>query len=91
MDDKKRVKVYVEMEGIGDHPSELITCDFTKDTFDLVLKELDGENSLRRLWVNDLHCAIDPEKSKITIKPDKIIISLFKEVESTWFKLRKSA
>ena len=55
-----------------------------------MLKNLDGDNSLRRLYVDDLHCGIDPDKSKITVKPNKIIVSLLKEVESTWYRLRKS-
>merc|ERR1711977_29124 len=90
MDDKKKVKVYVEIDGIGEYKDQ-ITCDFTKDTFDLVIKEIDGENTLRRLWVDDLHCAIEPEASKIMVKPNKIIVSLMKDVESTWYKLRKSS
>jgi len=89
MDDKAKVKVYVEIEGIGEHKDN-ISCEFTKDTFDLVIKELDGPNTLRRLWVDDLHCAIDPDTSKIMVKPNKIIVALKKEVESTWYKLRKS-
>merc|ERR1712070_340957 len=64
MDDGKKVKVYIEIEGIGEH-KEKISCSFTKDTFDLVIKELDGPDSLRRLFVDDLHCAIDADASKI--------------------------
>jgi len=36
-DDKKKVKVYVEIEGVGTF-KEHIGCEFTKDTFDLVIK-----------------------------------------------------
>merc|ERR1711907_381746 len=86
LDDKKKVKIYLEIEGIG-ASEEKVSCEFSKDTFDLVIK--DDELSLRRLWVDDLHCPIGPDKSKFTVKPNKIIVSLHKEVESTWYKLRK--
>lgn len=88
-DEKKKVKVYIEIAGVGEHKDN-ITCDFTKDTFDLVIKGMDGENALRRLYVDDLHCAIDPDASKLLVKPDKLVIALKKEVESTWYRLRKS-
>ena len=86
--------MYIEIEGIGAHgeaAEDNITCEFDKDKFDLVIKNLDGENSLRRLLVDDLHCPIEPEKSKILVKENKIVVSLLKEIESTWYRLRKSS
>jgi hypothetical protein len=47
--------------------------------------------SIRRLLVDDLHCPIDPEASKILIKDNKIVVALKKEIESTWYRLRKGA
>ena len=88
LDEKKKVKVYIEIEGIGEIESK-VSCDFQKDTFNLYIH--DDESSGRRLFVDDLHCPIDPEKSKFTVKANKIIVSLHKEIESTWYRLRKGA
>jgi len=132
-DDKKRVKVYIEMEGIGEHKASLlqykknfpiccccshvasafpsidwkpnetvpspdhlgsqdnIECTFDTHKFDLVIKGLEEEGSITRLLVDDLHCPIEPEKSKILVKDNKIVVSLFKEIESTWYRLRKGS
>ena len=86
MDDTKKVKVYIEIEGIGAIAGQ-VSCEFEREALDLVIQ--DDETSQRRLCVDDLQCPIDPAKSKITVKPNKIIVSLHKEVVSTWYKLRK--
>ena len=33
--------------------------------------------SIRRLLVDDLHCPIDPEASKIMVKDNKVVVALF--------------
>ena len=68
-----------------------IECTFDTHKFDLVIKGLEEEGSITRLLVDDLHCPIEPEKSKILVKDNKIVVSLFKEIESTWYRLRKGA
>eukprot|EP00656_Telonema_subtile_P055152 TRINITY_DN8454_c0_g2_i1.p1 TRINITY_DN8454_c0_g2~~TRINITY_DN8454_c0_g2_i1.p1 ORF type:complete len:172 (-),score=61.73 TRINITY_DN8454_c0_g2_i1:86-601(-) len=86
MDDGQKVKVYVEMEGIGACKHN-INCVFDFSEFDLTISDFNGQDF--RLLVDDLQCPIVPEKSKIMVKPNKIVVVLYKEVRSTWYKLRK--
>lgn len=88
LDDGKKVKVYIELEGIG-QVKDKVSCEFTSDTFDLVIH--DDDSSVRSLKVDDLEHPINTYFSKFTVKSNKIIISLHKEVESPWLRLRRSA
>ena len=88
LDEKKKVKVYVEIEGIG-ALEEKISCDFGTDSFELVIA--DTESTKRCLSVDDLSRPIDPDRSKMTVKPNKIVLSLHKDTETTWYNLRKSS
>ena len=86
LDEKKKVKIYVEIDGIGELEDK-IKCDFNKDGFCLVIE--DAESAVRKLAVDNLSNEIEPEKSKVTVKPNKIVISLHKEVVKTWYSLKK--
>jgi len=69
------LSVYVDLDGVGsvkDH----VTCDFTRDTFDLQVKGLNGNNY--RLLQDNLDKDIVPEKSKILVKADKVVVKLAK-------------
>jgi len=87
LDDGKKVKLYIELENIG-ALEDRISCTFDVGGFNLVIK--DDESSRRQLAVDNLSNPIIPEKSKITVKPNKIIVTLFKEVEKTWYSLKKT-
>jgi len=58
-------------------PKENITCDFTKSSFDLKIHDNDS-NSNYRLVKDNLDKDIVPEKSKLLIKKNKLIIKLAK-------------
>jgi calcyclin binding protein len=70
------VTVYVPLPSVGELDKELISCDFTSGSFDLVVKDLKGKSF--RLFKDSLSHSIDPEKSKYSVKADKIIVKLAK-------------
>jgi calcyclin binding protein len=71
------VSVYLMsgLDGIGE-VKEGVTCNFTSSSFDLKIVGLDGKNY--RLSKTNLDKEIDPEKSKIVVKKDKVTIKLKK-------------
>jgi calcyclin binding protein len=70
------VSVYVNLNGVGSIARDSIVCDFTSSSFDLIVKDLNGKSY--RLVKDHLEKDIDPEKSKIIVKSDKIIVKLAK-------------
>ncbi len=73
---EKFVTLYVPLPGVGDIPKDQIKCDFEKATFDLIVNDLNGKSY--RLKKDNLEHDIVPDKSKIIIKADKVIIKLAK-------------
>ena len=88
LDEKKKVKIYIEIDGIGELQDK-VSCEFEVEGFTLLIQ--DEEMAVRKLCVDDLNNPVVPEKSKFTVKPNKIIVSLHKEAERTWYKLKKGA
>jgi len=88
LDEKKKVKIYIEIEGIGALEDQ-ISCDFGSESFKLTIQ--DQDDSIRVLNVEDLSRPIDAAKSKLTLKPNKIVISLHKDTQTTWYSLKKSS
>merc|ERR1711990_809908 len=75
LDDDKKVKVYIEMDEAAEMKHRVsYTIEGTK--FDLILRI--DEGSFHRLKVTDLRHEIDPMKSKVIVKPNKIVLSLHK-------------
>jgi calcyclin binding protein len=70
------VTVYVDLPRVGSIARDLVTCDFTSSSFDMIVKDLNGKSY--RLWKENLEKDIDTEKSKIIVKADKIVIKLAK-------------
>lgn len=70
------VSVYVPLPSVGSVPRDNITCDFTPNSFDLIVKDLNGKSY--RLFKDNLEKDIEPEKSKYIVKADKIVIKLAK-------------
>jgi calcyclin binding protein len=70
------VTLYVDLPRVGSIPRENIETQFTKQSFDLVVKDLDGKNY--RLYKDSLEKDIDAEKCKIIVKADKILVKLAK-------------
>jgi calcyclin binding protein len=70
------VSVYVNLNGVGSIARDSIICDFTSSSFDLIVKDLNGKSY--RLVKDHLEKDIDPDKSKIIVKADKIVVKLAK-------------
>jgi calcyclin binding protein len=70
------VSVYVNLNGVGSIARDSIKCDFTSSSFDLIVKDLNGKSY--RLVKDHLEKDIDPGKSKIIVKADKIVVKLAK-------------
>mmetsp|Transcript_27697 Transcript_27697/g.55448 ORF Transcript_27697/g.55448 Transcript_27697/m.55448 type:complete len:280 (-) Transcript_27697:94-933(-) len=71
--------LYLPLVGVGAHKKsnvDAVTCKFTKHSFDFVALGLDGKNY--RLFKDNLEKDIVPEKCKIIVKTDKVIIKLAK-------------
>lgn len=74
--ESKFVTVYVPLPHVGSIPKDHISCEFTKDSFDLIVNDLQGKSY--RLFKDSLEKDIDPDKSKKIVKSDKIVIKLHK-------------
>jgi len=70
------VTLYVPLPGVGSIPKDQVQCDFAKDSFDLIIKDLNGKSY--RLKKDKLEHDIVPEKSKVVIKADKVLVKLAK-------------
>jgi calcyclin binding protein len=85
---KEKVNVYIMsgIDGVGNLPKEKIVCDFTKSSFDFKIFNLDGKNF--RLFKDNLEKEIDPTKSFLRIKKNRVTICLYKkEKNETWMNL----
>jgi len=73
----KFVTVYVSgLIGVGSIPKENVQCHFDEEEFDLTVVGLNGEDF--RLCVTNLDKKINPKKSKIKIKADRVNVMLKK-------------
>lgn len=83
--DKPLVTIYVDILNVGTIPIEnreqQISCDFTVDSFDLRVEDLNGKNY--RLVQDNLDKDIEPSKCKYVVKANKIVIKLHKAVDTT--------
>ena len=73
--DSPVVTVYVDLSGVGS-VKDNVSCDFTKSSFDLQVLGLDGKNY--RLLKDNLDKDIVPEKSRIIVKKNKVVVKLQK-------------
>jgi len=71
------VTLYIDLPGVGGIDKNNITCHFTKDSFDLIVKDLRGKSY--RLFKDNLEHDIVPESSKKVVKADKILVKLAKK------------
>lgn len=71
------VSIYIALPNVGSIPRENITCEFSPSSFDLIVRDLGGKSY--RLVNDNLENDIVPEKSKILVKADKIVIKLGKK------------
>lgn len=71
------VSIYIALPNVGSIPRDNITCSFSASSFDLIVRDLGGKSY--RLVNDNLENDIVPEKSKILVKADKIVIKLGKK------------
>ena len=76
------VTLYIDLPHVGSIARENVKCNFTKDSFDLIVNDLNGKSY--RLFKDMLEKDIDPEKSKIVVKSDKIVVKLAKVKQSDY-------
>ena len=65
-----------DLPGVGSLDSSKIVCNFTSDSFDLCIHDLDGKNY--RVLRDNLDKDIIPDESKLKIKSSKVYIKLKK-------------
>ena len=82
------VKVLLDLPKIGEVEKSNMKAEFLPRSFAFKINGYEGKNRIFR--VPRLHFKINPEKSKFVLKPNKIIISLYKHKENDqWFTLFK--
>lgn len=74
--DSPTVTIYVSLEGVKEIPRDNITCDFTKTSLDLIVRDLKGKSY--RLFKDNLAHDIDPATSKLLVKSDRLVVKLGK-------------
>ena len=70
------VTVYVPFPSGDTITKEMVSCEFTPSTFDLVISNPEGKSY--RLFKDNLAHDIDPEKSKFSVKSTQVIVKLAK-------------
>ena len=75
--DSDTVSVYVTsgMKGVGE-VKDRVTCDFTASSFDLRIQDFNGKNY--RLFKDNLEKDILPDKSKVSVRANRITVKLRK-------------
>jgi calcyclin binding protein len=70
------VTLYVDLPGVGSIPRDNVKCDFKATSIDLIVNDLQGKSY--RLFKDMLEKDIDPSKSKIIVKANKVVVKLAK-------------
>eukprot|EP00937_MAST-01D_sp_MAST-1D-sp2_P007328 g7328.t1 len=87
-DEAKKVKVYVDLPGVGavhSADADAVTLESTRDTLALRVDGLGGKNYGLKLELSE-----EVSGSKLRVKPNKLVITLTKAGEFPWSSLRKS-
>lgn len=72
------VSIYIPLDNIGTHDKSKISCQFTSNSFDLIVSDFSSDAISYRLLNDNLEHDINPTTSKYLVKPNKIIIKLGK-------------
>lgn len=75
-------QIYLSLEGVD---QEKIQSDFKPMSFDIKLHDVQGKNY--RCAIPKLHKEIVPEKCKILVKPNRVVITLVKASKGNWLDL----
>lgn len=85
-DSKKKVSLYVTLEGIGAHAEENTVVDWNGANLTLSIKHFEGKNRVLALKLTD-----DITDVKIKRKENQLVLLLAKAKEYTWHSLKKSS
>ncbi|XP_031473315.1 uncharacterized protein LOC116245864 [Nymphaea colorata] len=80
--DTDKLKLYVSLEGVH---QEKVDAVFKEMSVDVKFHDVQGKNY--RCAIPKLNKEIVPEKSKVTVKPNKVIITLHKASKGNWMDL----
>lgn len=80
--DSDKIKIYVSLEGVEQDKIETV---FKPMSVDIKFHDVQGKNF--RYTIPKLNKEIVPEKSKVVVKPNKVIITLFKASKGNWLDL----
>ncbi|XP_077227155.1 uncharacterized protein LOC143860418 [Tasmannia lanceolata] len=80
--DNDKIKIYVSLEGVDQDKVETV---FKAMSVDVKFHDVQGKNY--RCAIPKLNKEIVPEKSKVVVKPNKVIITLFKASKGNWLDL----
>ncbi|OVA10962.1 CS domain [Macleaya cordata] len=80
--DDEKIKIYVSLEGVEQEKVETV---FKPMSVDLKFHDVEGKNY--RCAIPKLNKAILPEKSKVLVKPKRVIVTLFKASKGNWVDL----
>lgn len=77
------MQIYLSLEGVD---QEKIESEFKAMSFDLKIHDVQGTNY--RFTIPKLNKEILPEKSKVVVKPTRMIVTLFKASKGNWLDLQ---
>ncbi|XP_026399629.1 calcyclin-binding protein-like isoform X1 [Papaver somniferum] len=80
--DDEKVKIYVSLEGVDQEKVETI---FKKMSVDLKFHDVQGKHY--RCAIPKLNKEIVPEKSKVLVKPKRVVVTLYKASKGNWLDL----
>lgn len=85
-DGKKKVSIYIELEGIGGHHDDAIRLDWTNDSIELMIRDFQSSNHLLKLPLYDMI-----EEASLRKKANKLVVTMKKEKEISWHQLKKTS
>ncbi|ESR62936.1 hypothetical protein CICLE_v10016692mg [Citrus x clementina] len=81
--DNEKVKIYISLEGVVQDKME---AEFKQWSFDVKFHDVQAKNC--RFTIPRLNQEIVPEKSKVLVKPTRVVIMLFKASKGNWLDLQ---
>lgn len=80
--DSEKVKIYVSVEGASE---EQVTSEFRPWSFNVKVHDVGGKNY--RCGIQKLNKAIAPDKSSVSVKPKRLVVTLKKADNDNWTDL----
>ncbi|CAD8074762.1 unnamed protein product [Paramecium sonneborni] len=80
-----KVKVFLNLEGIGQHPKENITSQFTSNSVDVKIKGFKGLN--QRFSIKKTFDELKDKECSIKVTNNSIVLNLIKKDQKNWEQL----